>query len=324
MTVLDSKQDTAETRNLAVAVPAKAELSVKNLLYATDFSPASEAALPYAAAIARKFGSTIHVAHVLSDTSLLLMTGGVDYVTFGTLYEDAQSIAKERIDRVASRFGGIPNRRYVRHGKVWLNLCGIVAENAIDLIVVGTHGRMGVGKVVVGSVAEDILRHAPCPVLTIGPKICGRAKLPAFDSQRSRLDPVELELQQILYAADFTRASLKVAPVAIGLAEKFEARLTLLHIFEDYSDLDSRPGPIEEAVRRVQALVPKEAALSYAPEIVMDFGSPWQCIVKKAAELDADLIVLGARPNNHATHVPWSTVHQVVARAKCPVMTVRT
>lgn len=322
MALLESKPDTPETANLAVA--AKRAISVKNILYATDFSPTSEAALPYATAIAHKFGSTLHVAHIVSDTSLLLMTGGVDYVTFGTLYEDAHSIAKEKVEAVASRLTGIPTRRYVRHGKVWTNLSSIVAENAIDLIVVGTHGRTGFGKMVIGSVAEDILRHAPCPVLTVGPKISGRAKLSPLDSHRASLAPVELELHQILYAADFTPSSFQVAPVAVALAEQFEARLTVIHVLENYLNLDSHPGPIEEAVGRLQGLVPKDAALPYAPEIMLDFGSAWHCIVNKAAELDADLIVLGSQSADHTTHVPWSTVHQVVAHANCPVLTVRT
>ncbi len=322
MALVDSKADTPETANLDVA--AKHIISVKNILYATDFSATSEVALPYAAAVAHKFGSTLHVAHIVSDTSLLLMTGGVDYVTFGTLYEDAHSIAKEKIDALAARMAGIPTRRYVRHGKVWPNLSNIIAENTIDLIVVGTHGRTGLGKMVVGSVAEDILRHAPCPVLTVGPKIVGRSKLAPLDSRRAALAPVELELQHILYAANLSPVSLQVAAVAVGLAEEFEARLTLIHVLENYSNLDSRPGPIEEAARRLQALVAKDAVLPYAPEIMLDFGSAWHCIVNKAAELDTDLIVLGAQSADHSTHVPWSTVHQVVAHANCPVLTVRT
>jgi nucleotide-binding universal stress UspA family protein len=323
MAVLESKPDTPETNNTVLAPRALTAISVKNVLYATDFSTTSEAALPYASAIARKFGSTLHVAHVLSDTGLLLMTGGVDYVSFGALYEDAHSIAKEKVERVASRLGGIPYRCYVRHGGVWPSLSNIVTENAIDLIVVGTHGRSGLGKLVVGSVAEEILRHAPCPVLTVGPRVCGRAKLPEFDSRGRVLAPVELELQQILYAANFSAGSQQVAPVAIGLAEQFEARLMLIHVLENYSNLDSRPGPIEDSVQRLQALVPKDAALPYAPEIVMEFGPAWQAIVRKAAEIDADLIVLGARPKDRTTRVPWSTVHQVVAHASCPVLTVR-
>lgn len=317
MAVLEFKQDTTETKKLSAAI------SVKNVLYATDFSATSEAALPYATAICRKFGSTLHVAHVVSDTGLLLMTGGVDYVSFGTLYEDANTLAKEKVDRIASRLGGIPSRCYIRHGQVWKNLSSIVAENEIDLIVVGTHGRTGFGKLLLGSVAEDILRHAPCPVLTVGPKISGRARLPEFDSHGRALAPVELELQHILYAANFTPASLQVAPVAIAMAEEFEARLTLIHVLENYSNLDARPGPIEQAVRQLQALVPKHAALAYAPEIVMEFGSAWQAIVNKAAEREADLIVLGAHAVDGATHLPWSTVHEVVAHATCPVLTVR-
>jgi len=314
MTVMECRHDTPETSKKPGAI------SIKNVLFATDFSPTSESALPYATAICRRFGSTLHVAHVLSDASLLLMTGGVDYVSVGTLYEDAHSEAQEKIQQITTRLGEIPHRSYVRHGQVWPNLSGIVADSAIDLIVVGTHGRTGLGTLLLGSVAEQILRHAPCPVLTVGPKICGRARLPEIHGKGRELAPVELELQQILYATDLTPASLKVAPVAIKLAQEFEARLTLMHVFEQYSNLEDRP--IENGVRQLQALVPKDV-LAYAPEVVMEFGSVPQSILKTAAESEADLIVLGARPANHSTHLPWSTVHQVVAYATCPVLTVR-
>jgi len=75
MSVLECKQEIPETKKHGGAIP------VKNVLYATDFSATSELALPYATAICRHFGSTLHIAHVLSDTNLLLMTGGVDYIS---------------------------------------------------------------------------------------------------------------------------------------------------------------------------------------------------------------------------------------------------
>jgi nucleotide-binding universal stress UspA family protein len=316
MTVLEFKQDTPETDKQPAAI------SVKNVLYATDFSTTSASALPYATAICRRFGSTLHLAHVLSDTNLLLMTGGVDYVCFETLYSDAQSLAQEKVQHIAAELREIPYRTYVRHGQVWTNLSGIVAENGIDLIVVGTHGRTGLGKLVLGSVAEDILRHAPCPVVTVGPGVCSRAKLPGFYGKGGELAPVQLELRHILYATNFTAASLRVVPVAVSLAAQFEARLTLMHVLEDYSKLGSRPAPIDDGVRKLQDQVPKDPALAYAPEIVIEFGSAWKCIVNKAAEREADLIVLGAHPASGTTHLPWSTVHQVVAHATCPVLTV--
>ncbi len=317
MAVLEVKHDTTETKKPSA-------VSVKNVLYATDFSATSEAALPYATAICRKFGSTLHLAHIVSDTGLLLMTGGVDYVSFGTLYEDASTIAKEKVDAIASRLGGIPFRTHLGHGKVWPHLKKIIADNNIDLIVVGTRGRVGVGKLLLGSVAEDILRHAPCPVLTVGPRSSGRARLPRLNSKGTSLAPVDLELQNILYAANFSEASLSVAPFAVAMAAEFGARLTLMHVLESASPQDSRPGLMEECVQRLQAMVPTDASLAYTPEIVLEFGSAWQLIVAKAVKRDADLIVLGARPSEGTTHLPWSTVHQVVAHASCPVLTVRT
>lgn len=216
MTVLELKPDTPEARQQPSAI------SLKNVLYATDFSATSESAFPYATAICRHFGSTLHLAHVLSDSNVLLMTGGVDYVSVGTIYEDAHTDAQEKLQQLTTRLGKIPFRSYVRHGQVWTNLSTIVAENKIDLIVVGTHGRTGLGKLLLGSVAEDILRHAPCPVLTVGPRVQGHARLPEFQTRGRELAPVELELQNILYATSLTPASLAVAPVAIALATDFE------------------------------------------------------------------------------------------------------
>jgi nucleotide-binding universal stress UspA family protein len=304
-----------------------AGISLKNVLFATDFSATSEAALPYAAAVCRRFGSTLHAAHVLSDTNLLLMTGGVDYVSMGTIYEDALTEAKERIEQVATHLESIPYRSYVRHGQVWKNLADIIEESGIDLIVVGTHGRTGLGKLLLGSVAEDILRHAPCPVLTVGPKIEGSAKLAPFPAKGRDLAPPELAIRQILYTTNFARTSLAVAPFAIELAEEFQARLALMHVIEDYTQLGSRPGPIEDGIRRLQDLVPRTAALHYKPECILEFGDAAKCILNAAEERQADLLVLGARSAEEsvgATHLPWSTTHQVVAHAKSPVLTVRT
>ncbi len=318
MSVLEFKPDTPETKIRPTAI------SIKNVLYATDFSATSESAMPYASAICRRFGSTLHIAHVLSDANLLLMTSGVNYVCVGTVYEDAHNEALGKIKQVTDRLGALPLRTYVRHGQVWKNLAEIVAENRIDLIVVGTHGRTGVGKLLLGSVAEDILRHSPCPVLTVGPKVRGRARLPEYHGTSQEIAPAELELQTIVFATDLTPASTAVAPVVFGLSREFESRLILMHVIEEYSKLEDHSRPIENGIQQLQAMVPKDAGLAYTPETVMEFGSAWQCIVNTAAEHDADMIVLGARPSEGTTRVPWSTVHRVVANANCPVLTVRT
>jgi nucleotide-binding universal stress UspA family protein len=306
-------------------VTAKPFISLKNVLFATDFSTTSDAALPYAAAICRRFGSTLHAVHVLSETSLLMMTGGVDYVSMGTIYDDAQDEAKNRLEEISSRLEGIPHRSYVRHGQVWNNLAAIVEENDIDLIVLGTHGRTGLGKLLLGSVAEDILRHAACPVLTVGPKVSGHARLLAIPEREHDVAPPELELRQILCASNFGKNSNVVAQAASSLAEEFRSRLTLLHVIEDYTQLGRRPGPMEEGIRRLQELLPVGACLQYAPEFLLEFGPAPECILKVASEHEADMIVLGARSSAEVgtTHFPWSSAHYVIAQAHCPVLTIR-
>jgi nucleotide-binding universal stress UspA family protein len=253
------------------------------------------------------------------------MTGGVDYVSMGTLYDDAHNEAKQKLERLAEHFEGVAHRNYVQHGQVWKNLAIIIEENSVDLIVVGTHGRTGLGKLLLGSVAEDILRHALCPVLTVGPKLSGWAKLPVLRDHLHDLAPPELQLRQILFATNFTKNAARVAQEAIALAEEFRARLTLMHVLEDYTQLGSRPGPIEDCVSRLQELIPRDNTLQYVPEIVVEFGPAPERILKIASEREPDMIVLGARSSADVgtTHLPWSAAHHVIANAKCPVLTVR-
>jgi nucleotide-binding universal stress UspA family protein len=311
------------TRDL-ISKPASA-LDVKNVLFATDFSASSEAALPYATAICRRFGSTLHMVHVLSDAGLLMMSGGVDYVSMGTIYEDAENEAKEKLEEISAHFETIPHRTYVRHGGVWKNLALLVEANGIDLIVVGTHGRTGLGKLFLGSVAEDILRHAPCPVLTVGPRVSGRAKLPAFRNDGSDLAPVELDLRQIVFATNFASSVSRLAEEAVALAITFRSRLTLMHVMEDYTRLGTKPEPIAAGLRRLKDLIPADAELQYIPETLMEFGHAPERILEAAEKREADMIVLGARSSAdvRSTHLPFSVAPHVIAQAHCPVLTIR-
>jgi nucleotide-binding universal stress UspA family protein len=126
-------------------------------------------------------------------------------------------------------------------------------------------------------------------------------------------------------ATNFGKNSAHVAQEAIALAEEFRARLTLLHVIEDYSQLGRRPGPIEDGVRRLQELIPLNASLQYHPEIALEFGSPAERVLKVASDREADMIILGAPSCSEigGTHLPRSAAHHVIAGAHCPVLTIR-
>ena len=133
-------------------------------------------------------------------------------------------------------------------------------------------------------------------------------------------------MRQIVYATDFSPESLAAAPFATSLAQEFQAKLTLLHVIEKYTDMDRRPEPIDLALQRLEKLVPEEASLWCSPRPSVQFGPPADCILQEALDSKADLIVLGVRAAaghlGAATHLPWATAHKVIAQAHCPVLTI--
>jgi nucleotide-binding universal stress UspA family protein len=185
----------------------------------------------------------------------------------------------------------------------------LIKEKDADLVVLGTHGRTGITKALMGSVAESIYRHAPCPVLTVGPNVAG--------------EPESLgDIHTILYATNFTPESLAAVPYAVSLAQENQARLYLLHLTET----PISTAVEDELVSRLRDLVPRDAELSCAPKAFVDLGEPARKITELAEELMVDLIVLGPRRAGilpASNHLPGTTTAHVVSRALCPVLTIR-
>ena len=307
-------------------VTRHAVVSLKNILFATDFSEASQAALPYAAAFARRYDSRLHIAHIMSPAAYIIPSQPGDPATLDSIHEAAVADVRERMETLASHLKSVPHHTYLREGEVWESLSDIIQTQEIDLLVVGTHGRTGVEKLLLGSKAEEILRLAPCPVLTVGPKIAGRAKLIAMARNGKDLKPAEISVEQIVYATDFSPESLAAAAFATSLAQEFQTKLTLLHVIEKRTDTDRQPGPINLALQRLERLVPEEASRWCSPRSKVQIGPPADCILQEALDTRADLIVLGVRAASGylgaATHLPWSTAHKVIAQAHCPVLTI--
>ena len=296
-------------------------ISLKNVLFATDFSIFAQSALPYAIAISRHYGSTLHAVHVIPDFNILVHPQAVDPITFECAYEGEKRTALEQMRALVPGLRSIDHHTYIRHGDAWNALSEIISQQHIDLLVLGTHGRSGLGKLIMGSVAEELVRQAPCPVLTVGPKASGLVK-EAFDQVVQDIQPAEIELKQIVFAVDFNPESMAAARFAISFAEEFQARLGLVYVIpQDF------PTPSRLILQRLEQLVPAEVAIWCRPENIVKFGTPAEQILQCASERSADLIVLGVRSaDGHlgtATHFPWSTAHKVIATANCPVLTIR-
>lgn len=286
---------------------ASAQVSLKKVLFATDFSRQSSDALPFVISIARKYGSKVFVAHVHSTSPL----GGLPpTVELQALAVQALHEARANMKRLEGPLKGIPHEFIVRDGDIWGELSLIVEESGIDLIVVGTHGRAGASKLLMGSVAERILREAPCPVLTVGPNVSGEPGSVA-------------DTHTILYPTDFSAESMAAFPYALSLAQEDHARLYLLHVM---------PAPANEseeaALRfRVRSLVPADAKLWCEPKVFLESGDPAQVILDLAEELAVDLIILGTKHISRfagtRTHLGMATAYKIVRQAICPVLSIR-
>jgi len=283
----------------------------KNILFATDFSDVSQHALMHALAMAKRYEAKLTVMHVAPpETQTPIPMEPVPLELDWQKKKAAESLAKLEDFEPLHMY---PHETVLKQGNPWPEMSGIIEDKGIDLIVLGTHGRGLLGTVFLGSVAEQVLRHATCPVLTVGPDVVA-----------SLVD--HEQLSHILFATDFSEGSMHALPYALSLAEENDAELTLMHVLEEV-----QPMPIEYSKKlladyrqRLWDLVPAEATMWCKPQVAVEIGSAAESIVRTAHDRQVDLIVMGVHQGGTvASHLPWTVLHSVVRHARCPVLTTR-
>lgn len=144
-------------------------IELKRILFSTDFSECGRAAEKYAVALARQFGAELHILHVLADIMTTLPEPGTALALPQNYLGEMKEEAQRALDKIVPDAGGLRVVRATRMGNAFAEIIRYADENAIDLIVVGTHGRGGLLHMLLGSVAEKVIRRSPCPVLTVRP-----------------------------------------------------------------------------------------------------------------------------------------------------------
>jgi nucleotide-binding universal stress UspA family protein len=288
-------------------VPAPAQIAFKNILFATDFSSTTELALSYAVEIARRSGATIHAVHVVQPDINPLVPPS----EWPKIAEEGKVFREEKRNQLEQELQGLPHEFLFPTGNVWQNLAHIIEDKNIDLLILGTHGRTGMEKVLLGSVAERIFRQAICPVLTVGPAVASKANHAAV-----------AVFNRILYATDFSPESLAAAPYAVSLTKGHRAELILTHSIQN-----PEPDNVDSAYYTLRDVVHGGAGLESKLRCIVERGAPEDTILAVAKRYDVDMIILGVRSaQGHptaVTHFPHSIAYKVVAEATCPVLTVR-
>jgi nucleotide-binding universal stress UspA family protein len=299
-----------------------------HILVATDFSEPSRRALCDALALAEDNNAQLSLIHVLQPDR-----------KYGALENspelDWERIAAERqIRTLLEELGPLGQKidaTLVKHGPVADQVASVIEEKGNDLLVIGTRGRGGLQKLALGSVAEELLRVAPCPVMTIGPK----ADIAAITQGSG--------FHRILFATDFGKGSAKALPLALALARAQQAKLILLHMISPmpansatlsaYAPAASAADEVQEweetsrkwALRQLRESLPAETGLKQELEFVVGTDLLAEGILRASDKFKIDLIVMGANRTASAkvaAHIPWAAVPEVVRSATCPVLTV--
>ena len=290
---------------LMSALEQAVSVSFKNILLATDLSPASERALDCARTLAREH-SAVHTLHVSGSDNYQLLCPEAFSATFNANRENGRGATQVLKDLLR----GLPCEVPINGSRVWEVIADVAGRNEIDLLILGTHGRKGLNKLLFGSVAEEVFRDVTCPVLTVGADV-------------KPFGPSGFEVKNLLLASDFNPKSF--APIyAAWLSRRFDARFYGLHVVSNEDD-----WPNANCYRVEQQLVnaaPEIRDLKPQPEFIVEFGEPAAKILRVASEISADIIVLGAhapRDVRTISHLPWATAGRVISGSACPVLTVR-
>lgn len=287
------------------ALDTASQISLKNIIVATDFSPTSKLALRYAAAIARHYHSKIFLVHAVEPNTYAFSQPK----TMDRTLDQLMTIAEQQMHDEAGTLPDLEPQECVQQGTAVEVVQRMVTLESVDLVVVGTHGTEGLGKLVLGSTAEKIFRQVPCPILTVGPDVCSHDSIP--------------ELSHLLLPADLLSDESRAVEYATSLTMQYKAHLTLLHVV-----IGSEPPLTEDVVAvtepyrsRLEQLNANGSDLFYPPEYLIEFGrDAVTTILKVAKEQATDLIVLTVRRAEPWTSHLADKAYRLVAESACPVL----
>lgn len=292
---------------------------IDHIVCPLDFSEVSEAALRQATKLARWYGASVTALHVWPAIRMAAVATQSPVAPTHLEGPSRADLTRE-LERAAAG-AGLPTARtraLVVEGDAVTEIVRLASDRGTDLVVMGTRGRAGLKRWLMGSVTEGVLRRAPCPVLTVTPRT------------QAYVSPVEL--RTIVCAVDFSEASLHALEYGFSLAQERRARLVLLHVVAGlgnpadealFLSPDFARRVRGDALARLRSLVPEGAEDWSIPETRVGFGKAGTEILRLARERNADLVVMGAR-RKAGFDAPFSasTIRTVASQADCPVLAV--
>ena len=283
--------------------PTISSIKVRNIAIATDFSPCSDRALQHSLAIARHFGATLHILHIVRPSEFAMAPEMMNQLSDLAMRDCGNLIADLTIDH---RLDEIDYRCWTVDGEVSQVMESFIRDQSIDLLIVGTRGRSRVPKFVLGSVAHEIFRFATCPVLTVGPWSPGANR--------------RLQLKNVLLLTDLSLESPAAIPYALTASRTWGTQLDVLHVC---SSGDSNCERRLDGLRKMIENLPDNVGSLAFTRFQMVRGKLSDAVLDFATANHEDLIVLGLDRRQSMYAGPWwSDAYEIVRQAHCPVLSI--
>jgi len=304
------------------------KLVVRNVLCPVDFSEFSSRAVRYASEIARHFGARLIVQHTVPFPTVPIPEG-LEVISRDEMLQVSREQAAKRLGKLLTESGAGDAQFLVRvnTGDVKDRIVQTVAEENVDLVVMGTHGHKGISRVVLGSVAEHIIHEVVfCPVLVVSRPQAG------FLATHGAEPPL---WKTILAPMDFSADSSRSLTHALRWAAEWNAKVILFHTVENpprrmHGMIDLLPEfnpyfdkEVAEAGTRIHSLIPEAARSRCELHYEVRQGNPREEILRYAEEVKADLIVMGSRGNGKSSVIWGSTISGIVRDGRYPVLAIR-
>jgi nucleotide-binding universal stress UspA family protein len=286
-----------------MTVQQLSSVAIHNVAVATDFSECSERAVEHAMAIARHFGATLHLLHLVRPSKYSFVPEMMPAIDEAAGRDSEQYVARLT---GSHQLDGVKVERWVEQGEISDVANGFVNGHHIDMLIVGTHGRSGIPRLILGSVAQQIFHSVRCPVLVVGPRAPGAGQ--------------QLRLKKVLFATDLSHESLAALPFALTAVEQWHTELDVLHICT--SGNAEHPRLMNELRAKIDAQLDSKEHGSVRLHLLR--GKPMPCLTDFACHNYADAIILGLKPHRGLYNAPfWSHAYEIMRHAPCPVLSVR-
>jgi nucleotide-binding universal stress UspA family protein len=273
----------------------------------------------YALSVAWHYGAKLSVQHVVEPWRYPAADFSPSPALFEQFYDTLRETSEERLQQLAKTclHDGVQMECLVQVGMASDCILAFAQAQETDLIVIGTHGRRGFDRLMLGSVTERVIRKALCPVLTVNG--------PSHGFIGSEKQPGPIHLGRILFCTDFSENSQRALAHATSLAAEYSAELTLLHVLEDIPDAANIQPAIAAAIEQLDKLIPPEAhnACKVKTRPTVRIGKAYQQIIQLALEAQTDLVIMAVRGIDALDLTVFgSTTHRVIQFGPCPVLVV--